>query len=265
MKLAVSNIGWDMRYEVDYLQVLKKNKIKNLEIVPLKIFKNWNNINKKNISKLKLKYNKRGFKIVSMQGIFFNKKYSFYKKKDLEKIVNHFKKIIFISKNIGCNHIVFGSPSMRNGHHKLNKTGLKNFAFVIDRIKSLLTKYKLYLSIEPISAQYSCKLLNNIKQTINFCKKVNNNFIKVQMDIGQMISEKEKINKIENLNNYVKHLHISNINLKNITQNKAIIKKYILQTRKLKTINYASIEMGNNYSVKEMKRAISFARRFIND
>ena len=81
MKLAVSNIGWDMKYEVDYLQVLKKNKIKNLEIVPLKMFKNWNNINKKNIYKLKLKYNKRGFKIVSMQGIFFNKKYSFYKKK----------------------------------------------------------------------------------------------------------------------------------------------------------------------------------------
>lgn len=263
MKLAVSNIGWNIRREEDYLKVLKKYKISNLEVVPLKLFKNWKNIKKIDILKVKKKFFKKNFKIISMQGVFFKKDYSFYEKKDLKKIISHFKKIIFLSKYLDCKHIVFGSPKMRSGDKAKHSIGLSNFILVIKRIKSLLKKDQIYLSIEPISKTYGCSLLNNISETINFCKKIKSKYVKVQIDTGQIIAENENLKNFKSLEQFSKHLHISNSDLKNIVNNKKLIKKYLLILKKINSINFASIEMGHNYSLKEMKKAIKFAKIYI--
>jgi len=172
MKLAVSNIGWNIQHEKKYLTILKKNKISNLEVVPLKLFKSWKNVKKENIIKLKKYYAKNNLKIISIQGIFYQKKFSFYKKNDLEKIILHLKKIILICRYLDCKHIVFGSPDMRRGKKDKFQIALGNFALVIKKINNLLEKNQIYLSIEPVSKIYNCDLLNNISETINFCKQL---------------------------------------------------------------------------------------------
>ena len=75
MELSVSNIGWDISDDKKVLSLLKKYKIKNIDIAPTKYFKNPSKTTFKDISKVKRWWNNEGIKIFGMQSLMFGTKF----------------------------------------------------------------------------------------------------------------------------------------------------------------------------------------------
>ena len=108
----------------------------------------------------------------------------------------------------GIKIIVFGSPSLR----KNDKTILLN---IFDSIDNKLKDNKIYLCVEPNSSYYGGEYYFSLDEIVTDIKKYSN--IKTMIDTHNLILEKEiPINQYKKYSEYIKHIHISEKDLKPI-------------------------------------------------
>ena len=75
-KLYISNLGWQKKDNLKIFKILKKHKIKGIDLAPIKLSKTWSSAEKKayNFRKTLRRFD---LKINAIQGIFFNTKFPF--------------------------------------------------------------------------------------------------------------------------------------------------------------------------------------------
>ena len=95
--------------------MIKTHKISGVDIAPIKIFKNWKNVEKK-VKKFNKILRKNKIKVNAIQGVFFKTNLNLFDNvnKNFEKIENHLKLVLRVAKVFGCNKIIIGSTEFRN-------------------------------------------------------------------------------------------------------------------------------------------------------
>ena len=209
MKLGISNLAWNNNDEFkDIVPILKENNINYIEIVFSKHL-TWNNP----IHQLDAFMNiieKNNLKTLSTQSIFFNSNVNSFNDNNFLK---HLEVISNLSKEIGVNKLVLGSPNMR-----IDKNCNKLSEILIEADKLMLDKNQTLL-LEPNSKIYNGEFFHTVKEIVEFIKTNNFTNINTMIDTHNIILENEDPVIIFNqYKEYIKHIHVSENNLSSIIE-----------------------------------------------
>ena len=262
MKLSISNIAWSKENDEEMYEYISKAKFDAIEIAPTRIIEQnpYTHLEeaKKFAQNLKEKYN---LNISSMQSIWFGKQEKIFNSPEERKeLIKYSKSAIDFAKAIECKNLVFGCPKNRviNDINKEYQIALDFFSEIGDYAKINNVKF----SIEPNPTIYNTNFITKTEEAFDIVKKINNEGIAVNLDIGTMIQNNENIDILQNNIKYINHVHISEPNLEYIESRKLHIK--IIELLNNNNYNgYISIEMKNQNNIEKVKEKIDYISKIM--
>ena len=264
IKLSISNIAWAAEHDAEMHQFLSEVGFQGLEIAPTRIFpkapydklseaKEW-------ADGLKEKY---GLVIPSMQSIWYgHQEKIFGSSEDRKILVDYTKKAIDFAEVIGCKNLVFGNPKNRDTDDVPG-----NYPTAIDFFREIgdyALEHNTTIAIEPNPTIYNTRFLNYTEQAVEMAYKCGSKGIKVNVDLGTVIYNKEDINYLKQVPDYINHVHISEPGLSLIEKRE--LHRQIFEV--LCSIGYnrfVSIEMGNKGNLSKVKETINYINTINNE
>lgn len=258
IKLAISDIAWHRDQDEEIYEIMQELGFTGLEIAPTRFMdtkmpyeKEARNLAVKEAKRLR----QRGLCICSMQSLWFGKTGRIAQSREkYEELSEYTKKAIDYASAIGCPNLVFGNPAARRIENEKEKEILFEF---FSRAGEYARKKKVILAIEANPVIYHTNFLNTTEESLEYIKKLSTPGCKVNLDLGTVIYNKEKISGFEKEMPIVNHIHISEPGLDKIKERDLHRElKDLLQ--KTGYENYLSIEMKTMDSVEEIRKVMEY-------
>jgi len=235
---------------------------KGLEIAPTRIFedKPYQKLEdaEKFAKNLKDKYD---LSISSMQSIWFGRSESIFgTKEERNELIEYTKNAMDFANRINCKNLVFGCPKNRCMEDKSQYNIAKDFFFILgEYAKSVNT----ILSIEPNPIIYGTNFVNRTEEAFKLAKDVNSDGVKVNIDLGTIIENKEDLKLISENIDLVNHIHISEPYLAQI-QKRDLHNELASILKKCNYNKFVSIEMKNLENIELVKDTMIYIREVLN-
>ena len=245
--LYLSNLAWHKNDTIKIFELLKYYEIKGIDLAPIKLHNNWLLAEKKakEFNKTLKKFN---LKINAIQGIFFKTNFNLFKN-DIVKnkeLIDHFKRIIRISKVYNCKKIILGSSNFRHNKNLNKKDADIIFIKFCKKIVPLFQKSKISVCFEPIPKQYGENYLYNLKDLVSLIKKIKSPWMKINFDTSiyhyKKFSEKVFLDNIR----LIKNIQISEKKFLFFDKPSRNNKLFCKTLKKLNKHNDVSLEIISN-------------------
>ena len=240
MKLCISNIAWEKADDKQMYHLCSEMGYDGIEIAPTRIFPdnpydhlteagNW-------AKSLQEEY---ALKIYSCQSIWYGRTEKIFgSNKEREGLIEYTKKALAFAEAVGAGSIVFGCPKNRNGFQKSPQENSKISTEFFNKLADIAGEYHVIV-------------------------KLNRDYIGLNLDIGTILYNQEKMDSIKGYEKFISHVHISEPCLLEIKERKE--HKDILNL--LKVVGYdkaVSIEMQKQESIEGICKAMRYIKRIIN-
>lgn len=246
MKIAISNLAWDYSENNQLRNILRKYKIKGIEVAPTKI---WQDPIHTQITALK-RYKKywldSGVEIVATTSLLFGhpELTIFENKKARKATFGYLLKMIELSGTLGAKAMVFGSPKNRRRDSLDKKAAIEIAKEFFYKIGEFAKEYDIYFGIEPNPPLYGSDFILTTMEAIDFVKEVGHPHFSLHLDSSTMEINKEDYEESINLGlPYAHHFHISEPGLKPIPQGEVRHKKIAKLLKDNKYSKWVSVEM----------------------
>lgn len=216
MRLAISNIAWDIEQDDLVAELLINHNINAIDIAPTKYFPDPLKATDIHVSKVKAYWDAKGIEITGMQSLLFGAQGMNLFGSDSSRIemLTYLDSICRIASGLGAQKLVFGSPKNRD-RLDLSDEVVDNISNVFfNELGDIASKHGVIICLEPTPSHYGANFMTTTLDTFNIVRLINHTAIKMQLDIGAIITNKESIDSILNyaLSN-IGHIHISEPNL----------------------------------------------------
>lgn len=210
MKLAISNIAWNSELDRNILPLLSDKGFSAIEIAPTRIvreepYRKENLI--KSIDIVNDIFKTSNLSVCSMQSIFYGRSENIFgKDEERVRIFDYFKAAIDYASSISCGHLVFGCPKNR-----IMLTGDQfNIAadFFIESANYARSK-GVVIGLEANPDIYGTNFINKTEDAYNFISELNHPSLRINLDLGTILINKENIKDIHKYISLVSHVHIS--------------------------------------------------------
>jgi sugar phosphate isomerase/epimerase len=256
MKLSFSNIAWTKEYDEGMYSFLREQGFDGIEIAPTRVFAEnpYDHLTQARRFSVEL-CEKYDLSISSMQSILYGRTESIFGR-DFERVtlINYLKKAIDFAEAISCKNLVFGCPVNRAKPHN----AIINLAYeFFSDISAYASAHNTTVAIEPNPAIYNTNFINYTWEAFEFAKSIEH--LKVNIDLGTVIENNEKLNDIANNMELVNHIHISEPNL-------VIIKNRTLHNELCSVLTngmyegYVSVEMKNPGNIDAVKETAKYIK-----
>lgn len=256
MKFSISNIGWTAEQEAQVYALMKKNGFTGLEIAPTRIFPDapYDKLDAAGKWAVSLK-EEHGFTVPSMQSIWFGRQEKLFGSKDERVLlVEYTKKAIDFAAAINCHNLVFGCPRNRN----IPEDADENIAVTFFRgIGDYAASKGTVIGMEANPPIYNTNYINDTTSALDLIKKVNSEGFRLNLDLGTMIQNEEKIDELTGNVSLINHVHISEPGLKPI-QERRLHQDLINLLKKENYQGFVSIEMGKQDEIEQIDKALSY-------
>lgn len=260
MKYSISNIAWGQEHDAEMYAFLKEQGVEGIEIAPTRIFsKPYDNLEVAHEYAWMLK-NKYGLTVSSMQSIWYGVQQSIFgSDEDRVYLIDYTKKAILFAEAMGIKNLVFGSPRNRNMPEGDREEYMKIAKAFFKELGDFAAEHNTVLSIEPNPVIYNTNFLNYTKDACEFVKEVDSPGLKVNVDMGTVIYNRENPHLVKTYKNVINHIHISVPNLEYIGPCKeySTLKKVL---GKIEYEGYISIEMKNQNDIEKVKKAVLYLK-----
>jgi len=265
MRLAISNIAWDISEDETIGKLLARFNINAIDVAPAKYFSDIINVADNEIANVKNQWVDRGIEITGMQALLFNKTNLnlFGTKDDQNLMLDYLDAVCRIGSGLGAKRLVFGSPKNRDraGLSNREATDLaSNFFFRLGDIAQL---NDVFVCLEPNPICYGSNFMVNSIDTLNVVKEVGHPSIKMQFDTGAIIiNNEDPISLLQDCAPFVGHVHISEPNLVTLGDGKTDHKELSYAIKQFLPNHLLSIEMlatKNESHEVSIERAVNFA------
>lgn len=261
MRYSISNIGWDKEKDNEMYVFLKENNIDGIEIAPTRIFNNaYDNLELSHQYAIMLK-NKYNLAVSSMQSIWYGITQNIFEgKKERAFLENYTKKAILFAASMNIENLVFGCPKNRNiPDGKSTQECFEVAAEFFRKLGDFAWENGTNLSIEPNPVIYNTNFLNYTKDACEFVRSINSKGLKVNIDMGTVIYNKENPHLVKTYKNEINHIHISTPGLEYIKdcQEYKTLRKVL---NKIDYDKYISVEMKNQGDFEKTKQAVLFMK-----
>jgi len=257
LKLAISNIAWSEEMDNTMFAFLKTVDFDGLEIAPTRIVSEnpYGHLKEAVSFKQQIKKN-YNLVIPSMQAICFGRNEAIFGTDEERISINgYLKRAIDFAAVLDCKNLVFGSPKNRVIGEGQEAIALLFF----EDIANYAALNNTVLAMEPNPEIYGTNFLNTTIQAIDFVKEINNNGIKVNVDLGTMIYNNETLDIIANNINLINHIHISEPYLEPIIE-RTIHADLFQLLKENRYGNFVSIEMKSTNDISIVTNVIHYIK-----
>lgn len=265
MKLAVSNIAWDLSEDSEVAAILAEAKINAIEIAPTKVWPSPLGLTSNKISGYRNFWASRGVQIVAFQSLLFGKPELeiFGTPKIRHQTFLHLTQIIELAAKLGARVLVFGSPKNRLAGHLKPSEALDLAVTFFADLAEVAARHQISFCIEPNPPQYGCDFVCTSAEGLDLVKRVSHPGFRLHLDAGAITLNNEAIeSSLESCFEYLAHFHISEPGLITIGQGGADHLRISHTLHQLGYNEFVSIEMLNktDYSnPANVRAAINYA------
>lgn len=258
MKLSISNIAWSPQWDKEMYRFLQKSGYTGIEIAPTRLFPEapYEHCSEAQTFAVWLK-DTYGLSVSSMQSIWYGRKEKLFgTAEDRQMLTEYTKKAIEFASQMGCGNLVFGCPKNRSAEKEELKESAEPF---FKELGDYALEKGTVLAMEANPPIYNTNYINTTTEALALVKKIGSKGFLVNLDLGTMIENKEALNVIAEDINLINHVHISEPNLKKISEH-PIHKEIAGLLRNMEYTGYISIEMGRQENVQVTKKVIEYVR-----
>lgn len=216
MRLAISNIAWNVSQDPHVADVLKSLEVEGIEVAPTKVWPRPLDVTEAEIASYRKLWTDRGIRIVALQSLLFGLPdlLLFGSASQYDEFREHLKGMIRLGWRLGASILVFGSPKNR---WRGTLGSEMAFDLAVPRFRELgdyAAQYGSCLCIEPNPPQYGCDFVTNSEQGAELVKAVGSPGFGLHLDLACMQLVREDIGRqVARLAREIRHFHISAENL----------------------------------------------------
>lgn len=264
MRIAISNIAWDVSEDEQISELLSKYQIDAIDIAPGKYFPDPTKATDADITKVKAYWSEKGIEITGMQSLLFGTQglNVFGSKESQQTMLDHLGAVAHIAKGLGAKRLVFGSPKNRNREGLKDEQALYLAKDFFTKLGDIADEYGVVFCLEPNPTCYGANFMTTARETFDAVSAIDHPGIKMQLDTGAITINKESITDILVYSiNQIGHVHISEPGLAVVGDSNADHKSYAKAIKANFDTPLVSIEMvatQDEPHLTSIERALAF-------
>jgi sugar phosphate isomerase/epimerase len=224
MRLAISNIAWDVAEDELMMQLLKKYHIDAIDIAPGKYFSDPVNTSNQDIIRVRQLWEKQGIEITGMQALLFGTTglNLFGPTASQEAMLKHLEAVCRIAAGLGATRLVFGSPKNRNRSSLSDEEALAIAVPFFKHLGEIAQSHGVVICLEPNPPCYGANFMTTSEETVNVVMTVAHPAIKMQLDIGALTINSEDVAVVlKHHAHLIGHIHASEPDLVPLSDGKS--------------------------------------------
>ena len=199
--------------------------------------------------------NRWGFAVPSLQSIWYGQTGSIFDPEEGSRLLDYTEQAFQFAHLLHCPSLVFGCPKNRSVPAGLDPAEAAARADeFFDKAGRLAARYGVVLALEANAPRYT-NFLNRTADVFALVKRLNNPGLAVNLDLGALIENGERLRDFIPDLGWVSHIHISEPGLAPVTRRPEHTELALL----LKAVGYkgfVSIEMANPGAAAPVLEAI---------
>lgn len=212
MRLAISNIAWDIAEDISVAKLLGKFGIDAIDVAPGKYFPDPANAKDEDIAKVRRWWADHGIEITGMQALLFGTTglNIFGDGKSQDAMQKHLRAVCRIGAGIGATRLVFGSPKNRDRSGLSDIQTFEQAVKFFRRLGDAAQEHGVFVCLEPNPARYGANFMTSSAETAHVVAAVSHDAIRMQFDTGALTINGESPEAVLECNTrLIGHIHAS--------------------------------------------------------
>lgn len=188
MRLAISNIAWDVTEDGSVADLLQRYKVDAIDIAPGKYFPKPDLATNVEIENVRQWWEGRGIEITGMQALLFGTTglNIFGPPSTQDATLKHLGAVCRIGGLIGATRLVFGSPKNRDRSGLSDQEAMDVAVPFFRRLGDIAHSYGVLLCLEPNPTCYGANFMTTSAETSQVVEQVSHPAIRMQLDTGAL-------------------------------------------------------------------------------
>ncbi len=216
MRLAISNIAWDVAEDGAIAALLHRLNIDAIDVAPGKYFPEPTKATIEDIEKVKHWWASRGIEITGMQSLLFGTTglNMFGSAETQEIMLRHMNAVCRIGGCLGATRLVFGSPKNRDRSGLSDQKAMEVALPFFRRLGDIAQSHGVLICLEPNPTCYGANFMTTSAETAQVVADIGHRAIKMQLDTGALaINGEDVLSLLASIAPLIGHIHASEPNL----------------------------------------------------
>jgi sugar phosphate isomerase/epimerase len=267
MRIAISNIAWDVADDEQVASLLQKHVIDAIDVAPRKYFPDPKTASVADIARVHDWWGSRGVAITGMQALLFGTAglNLFGSAEAKTAMLNHLSAVCRIASGLGATRLVFGSPKNRDRSGLSDEVAQEIAVSFFLRLGDIATDHGVLICLEPNPPCYGANFMMNSSETANVVSEVAHPAIRMQLDTGALtINGEEPCHIITQYASLIGHVHASEPDLVTLGDggtNHAIVALALSELLPDQVVSIEMLPAKNETNLSAIERALNFATR----
>jgi sugar phosphate isomerase/epimerase len=212
MRIAISNIAWDVSEDEQVATLLHKYAIDAIDIAPGKYFPAPKSADAGEIAQVRDWWGSWGIAITGMQALLFGTTglNLFAPAETQAAMLDHLNAVCRIGSGLGATRLVFGSPKNRDRSSFSDEEARNVAVAFFRRLGDIASRHGVMVCLEPNPPCYGANFMTNSSETANIVSEVAHSAIRMQLDTGALtINGEDPCHVITEYAPLIGHVHAS--------------------------------------------------------
>jgi len=216
MRLAISNIAWDITEDEAVAELLNRYGVDAIDIAPGKYFPQPANATLEEMSAVKAWWSKRCIEITGMQALLFGTTglNVFGSVESQDALLKHLAGVCRIGAGLDAPRLVFGSPKNRDRSGLSDAETESVACSFFNRLGDIAASHGVIICLEPNPTCYGANFMTTSAETAQMVSHIAHPAIRMQFDTGALaINDEDSVLVLQDCAHLIGHVHASEPNL----------------------------------------------------
>lgn len=212
MRLAISNIAWDISEDEQIAQILRRFTVDAIDVAPGKYFPDPEHASGQDMARVKDWWAGRGIEITGMQALLFGTTgLNVFGPGDVQNaMLKHLAAVCRIGAGLGATRLVFGSPKNRDRNGLTDQESMEIAVPFFRRLGDIAEFYGVLICLEPNPPCYGANFMTTSAETAQVVEHIAHPAIKMQLDTGALtINREDAAVVVGSFAHLIGHIHAS--------------------------------------------------------
>lgn len=212
MRLAISNIAWDIPEDEVVAALLTRFGVDAIDVAPGKYFPEPQRATADDIARVRAWWAGRGIEITGMQALLFGTSglNVFGSAESQAAMLAHLDAVCRIGAGLGATRVVFGSPKNRDRSALDDQQASDVATAFFRRVGDIAQSHGVVICLEPNPPCYGANFMTNSEETVRVVEQVAHSAIRMQFDTGALsINGEDAEGVLARCAGHIGHVHAS--------------------------------------------------------
>ncbi len=212
MRIAFSNIAWDVAEDIAVAALLVRNSVDAIDIAPGKYFPAPERASDQDIAAVRNWWAGQGISITGMQALLFGTSglNLFGPPEVQDAMLKHLAAVCRIAAGLGAKKLVFGSPKNRDRSELGDDDTMAVATSFLRQLGSRAQACGVLICLEPNPTAYGANFMTTSADTANVVRRVGHPAIRMQLDTGALTMNGESPTAVlQDCADLIGHVHAS--------------------------------------------------------